>query len=105
LELTNQLLQAKLNTIYHAAPKPPRFHPIIDVIGEEWERAETEGRSPDLEVITRSKITEQCREGLAAHPEWSRKLTMVNLPVLLWTIPPEDIWWLPPPDEQTSAGM
>jgi hypothetical protein len=37
--------QAEVNRIYHANPLPdPRYHPIITVIGSEWELASKEKR-------------------------------------------------------------
>jgi hypothetical protein len=99
-------LQDRINIIFDEEEEPPRIHPIIDIVAEEWGLAEAseDGRKPDLSAMSLLAVAERCREGLAAHPEWVRKLHMSNLPTLLQMQSEEDYWWLPPLEVEDIPG-
>jgi hypothetical protein len=101
-------LQDRINIIFNEneAEEPPRIHPIIDIVAEEWALAEAseDGRDPDLSAMSLAEVLERCRQTAVAHPEWVRKLHMVNLPALLRMQPEDDYWWLPPLEVESVQG-
>jgi hypothetical protein len=81
----------------------PRYHPIIDAVGDEWELAGEEGRKPDLNNIKIPAVNALCREVAAEHPEWSAKFSMTNLGTMRKMIDADNMWWLPRP--QAAAAV
>lgn len=82
----------------------PRFHPVIALIGEEWDRMEKEMTEkglpekdrppPDFESFSLANVVKACKLGAAEHPLWNNKLHMTNLPLLLKNQVCEH-WWTP----------
>jgi hypothetical protein len=70
------------------------MHPVIQYFAEEWDRAESEERPPDLSSLKVSDIIKMCKSGAALHPSWSSLLHFQTLPLLLKKQPEAVKWWL-----------
>jgi hypothetical protein len=100
-----------VNEIFDRGNDIPRIHPVIRVIGEEFERAanatKEEDRKQDFNAFNVAAITAKCTLGAAENPQWNAKLHMKNLSTLLKDQPDSDYWWwLPgePDNDDNSEG-
>ena len=76
---------------------PPRLHPIIELIGEEWGRALDTGTPVDFNYFSIDNVNKRCTSGEAEHPTWNPKLNAKNLHLLLGlqNLDVRHRWWLP----------
>lgn len=76
----------------------PRVHPIVSLLGAEWERvgsAQTEEeRVLDFSNFSIARSIEMCNEAMARQPDLKSKLMMKNLPTLL-RFKKYTAWWTP----------
>lgn len=79
------------------------MHPIISYVAEAWDRALLAGVTLDLNDLKLSEVFQACRDGAAANPSWSSQLYSTQLNLRLWTVSPDDYWWLPPLKQRAGA--
>ncbi|KAI9431622.1 hypothetical protein H4582DRAFT_2062594 [Lactarius indigo] len=87
---------------YGIHSKTPRVHPIIQVIGTEWQSAAIEDRYPDWFILTTEYITTLCEYVLSENPDWHLKLSSLDLNSYLDGLHPSKMWWL---EENTIPQM
>ena len=92
--ITYWLFQDSVNEIFDEESHTLRIHPIITLIGEEWQRAGEQNTTPNFNAFSLAKVATQCKLGAAEHPQWISKLHRVNLSHLLWSQNSVH-WWLP----------
>ena len=92
-----------VNRIFMEERVVPRTHPIIDLIGEEFRRADLADPKevPDFRAFSTARVTRACKAARTANPRWNAKLTMSTLPVLLNNKISEH-WWLPSAKEKVA---
>jgi hypothetical protein len=85
--------------IFNSEAGPLRIHPIITLIGEEWDRAGDARTAADFSAFSIAKVSELCASVEAEHPKWNAKLFKTDLPTLLEA---QDSvhWWLPGEEEE-----
>ena len=94
-EITYLSWKSIVNQIVMDASTPPRTHPIIDLIGEEFRRADSmkPKQQPDFNAFGTTRVSKACKATRAAHPRWNTKLTMVSLVMIMDNYESEH-WWV-----------
>ncbi|KAI9429631.1 hypothetical protein H4582DRAFT_2064949 [Lactarius indigo] len=87
---------------YGIHSKTPCVHPIIQVIGTEWQSAAIEDRYPDWFILTTEYITTLCEYVSSENPDWHLKLSSLDLNSYLDGLHPSKMWWL---EENTIPQM
>ncbi|KAI9435158.1 hypothetical protein H4582DRAFT_2059722 [Lactarius indigo] len=87
---------------YGIHSKTPRVHPIIQVIGTEWQSAAIEDRYPDWFILMTEYITTLCEYVSSENLDWHLKLSSLDLNSYLDGLHPSKMWWL---EENTIPQM
>jgi hypothetical protein len=93
------IFQDEVNRIFDAVKGPHRIHPVISLIGKEWQRMKDEWTEkdrppPNFEAFSLANVIQACKLGAEENQGWPKKLHMQNLPLLLKN--QECVrWWLP----------
>jgi hypothetical protein len=75
------------------AIKKPQLHPVICLIGGEWEEANTQNRAMNWGKISLSYLQGVCHILAEQNPDWHRDLHGMDLGNYLVGVPPEKMWW------------
>jgi len=89
------------------AIKKPRLHPVICLVGGEWEEATAQKRAMNWGKISLSYLQGVCRILAEQNPDWHRDLHGMDLGNYLAGVPPEKMWWRvnPPAVREPEDGM
>ena len=74
--------------------KPPRVHPMVTLVAEEYKRSDLQNCDMDLARISTARSKEICQERRIANPLLSHSLTHMSLWQLLKS-QGEEFWWMP----------
>jgi hypothetical protein len=90
------------------AIKKPRLHPVIRLVGGEWEEATAQKRAMNWGKISLPYLQGVCRILAEQNPDWHRDLHGMELGNYLVGVLPEKMWWhvnppaLQEPEDSTS---
>lgn len=63
-------------------------------MGEEWQVARTDGRSPNWGIFTTSYISASCTKMASDHPDWHRDIYALDLSTYIKPNAKKKPWWL-----------
>ncbi len=101
LQALTRPLQDDTSTIfdrYTDGRGPPRIHPVITYVGEEWDR------NGDVNSLKHMEVLKLCEKREEEYPSWNPKLYLQDLPTLLDQQELSDRWWLPPTHVDDEPG-
>ena len=100
-DITHLAWKESVNWIFMEECVISCMHPIIDIIGEEFQRADLADPKevPDFHAFSTAHVARACKATRTTNPRWNAKLTMSTLPVLLNNKILEH-WWLPSAKEK-----